>query len=163
MVISPGDCSTYSVGKIRDTRQGRAKSRSKSKRKSLKLKHDRTYRSRSCMLLYGILHISRSMWAINSLRLLMLRRVIPKPPGLSCHPHHHWRLPWSITNNLKGIARLSSSATLGRNPKLAQSTKLCPSQGISTKCLNPMYLYPFCLYIFSPQKTMQGGLTFNLM
>jgi hypothetical protein len=93
----------------------------------------------------------------------LLRRVTPRPPRLSCHHRHHWRLPQSITNNQKGIARLSNSATLGRNPKLAQSTTLCPSQGISTECLNPMYLYPFCLYIFSSQKTMQGGLTFNFM
>jgi hypothetical protein len=93
MAISPGDCSAYSVGKIRDTRQGCAKSRSKSRRKSLKLKHGRTYRSRSCILLHAILHISLSMWAINSLRRPLLWRVTPKPPRLSCHHRHHWRLP----------------------------------------------------------------------
>jgi hypothetical protein len=49
-----GDCFAYSVVKIRDTRQGHAKSRSKSRRKSLKPKHDRTRRSRSCILLYAI-------------------------------------------------------------------------------------------------------------
>jgi hypothetical protein len=73
MVISPGNCSAYFVGKIRDTRQGCAKSRSRNRRKSLKPKHDRTRRSRSCILLHVILHISWSMWAINSLRLLLLR------------------------------------------------------------------------------------------
>jgi hypothetical protein len=127
MVISLGDCSACSMAKIRDTRQGRAKSRSKSRRKSLKPKHDRTRRSRSCILLHAILRISRSMWAINSLRLLLLRQITLKPPRLSCHRRHHWRLPWFITNIQKGIVRLSNSVTFGRSPKLAQSTTLCLS------------------------------------
>jgi hypothetical protein len=38
MVISPVNSSTYSVAKTRDTPQGRAKSRSRSRRKSLKPK-----------------------------------------------------------------------------------------------------------------------------
>jgi hypothetical protein len=33
LALNPGDCSAYSVGRIRDTQQGRAKSRSKSKRR----------------------------------------------------------------------------------------------------------------------------------
>jgi hypothetical protein len=93
MVISPGNCSIYSVVKRRDTPQGHAKSRSKSRRKSLKSKHGRTSRSRSCVLLRATLRISQSTWAINNLRLLLLRQVIPKLPGISCHHHHHWRLP----------------------------------------------------------------------
>jgi hypothetical protein len=68
MIISPGNCFAYSVVKIRDTPQGRAKSRSRSRRKSLKLKHGRTSQSRSCILLRVTLRISRSMWATNSLR-----------------------------------------------------------------------------------------------
>jgi hypothetical protein len=99
MVIILGDCFAYSVGKIRDTRQGRAKSRSKNIRKLLKPKHSRTHRSRSCILLHAILHISLSMWAINSLRHSLLRRITLKPPGLSYHHRHHWCLPWSITNS----------------------------------------------------------------
>jgi hypothetical protein len=133
MVISPGDCSACSMAKIRDTRQGRAKSRSKSRRKSLKPKHGRTRRSRSCILLHAILRIFWSMWAINSLRLLLLRQVTPKLPGLSCHHRHHWRLPWSITNSQKGIVRLHNSVTRVKNSKLAQSTALCLSQGLFTK------------------------------
>jgi hypothetical protein len=157
MVISPGDCSAYSVAKIRDTRQGRAKSRSKSIRKSLKPKHDRTCRSRSCILLHAILRISWIMSAIKILRLLLLRQVTPKPPRLSCYHRHHRRLPWFITNSQKGIVRLNNSVTFGRSPKLAQSTTLCLSRGISTEggttlrpkeCLDPMYFYSFCLYIF---------------
>jgi hypothetical protein len=128
-VLNLGDCSAYSMGKIMDTRQGRANSRSKSRRRLLKPKHDRTSRSRSCILLHAIPHISLNMWAISNLRRPLLRRVTPKPPGLSYHHHHHWCLPWSITNSQKDIARRSNSAILGRSPKLAQSTKLCPSQG----------------------------------
>jgi hypothetical protein len=120
MVISRGDYPASSVAQIRDTRQGRSKSQSKSRRKSLKPKHGKTYRSRSCILLHAILRISRSMWAINSLRLLLLWQVTPKPLGLSCHHRHHWRLPCFITNSQKGTVKLSNSVTFGRSPKLAQ-------------------------------------------
>jgi hypothetical protein len=98
ILINPGDCSAYSMGRIRDTRQGRAKSRSKSIRKSLKLKHGSPNRSRSCILLHAIFHTSLSMWAINNLQRPLLQRVTPKPPGPSCH-HHHWCLPWSTTSS----------------------------------------------------------------
>jgi hypothetical protein len=127
MVISPGDCFSYSVVNIRDTPQGRAKSRSKSRRKSLKRKHGRTRRSRSCILLHATLRISWSMWAINSLRLPLLRRVTPKLPRLNCHHRHRWRLPWFIINSQMGIVRLSNSATFGRSPNLTQLIALCPS------------------------------------
>jgi hypothetical protein len=60
MVISPGNCSTYSVARTRDTQQGRAKSRSRSRRKLLKLKHNRISQSRCCILLRATLRISRS-------------------------------------------------------------------------------------------------------
>jgi hypothetical protein len=133
MVISPGNCSAYSMVKIRDTPQGHAKSRSRSRRKSLKPKHGRIRRSRSCILLHATLCISRSMWATNSLRPLLLRQVIPKLPGLSWHHHHHWRLPRIIINSQKGILRLSNSVAFRRCLKLAQSTTLFPSQGISTE------------------------------
>jgi hypothetical protein len=171
MVISPGDCFSCSMAKIRDTRQGHAKSRSKSRRKSLKLKHDRTHRSKSCTLLHAIVRISWSIWAINNLWLLLLRQVNLKPPGLSCHHCHHWRLPWFITNSQKGIIRLSNSLTFGGSPKLAQSTALCPSQGISTEggtTLRPKSALIQCIFtlfdfIFSYNKTIQKGLTFSLM
>jgi hypothetical protein len=157
MVISPGDCSAYFVAKTRDTPQGRAKSRSRSRRKLLKSKHVRTRRSRSCILLRATLRISQSMSAIKSLRLLLLRQVTPKLPGLSCHHRHHWCLPRFIINSQKSIVRFGNSVTFGRSLKLAQSTTLCPSQGISTEggttfppksawiqCIFTL----FCLYIF---------------
>jgi hypothetical protein len=132
LVLNLGDCSAYSVGRIRDTQQGRAKSRSKSRRRSLKPKHSRINRSRSCILLHVIHHIFLNMWAISNPRCWLLRRVILKLLGLSYH-HHHWRLPWSIINSQKGIARCSNSVILGRSSKLAQSIALCPSQGTSTE------------------------------
>jgi hypothetical protein len=61
---------------------------------------------------------SRSTWAINSLQPLLLRQVILKLPGLSCH-YHHWRLPQVIINSHKGIVWFSNSMTFGRSPKLA--------------------------------------------
>jgi hypothetical protein len=61
LVLNLGDCSAYSVGRIRDTQQGRAKSRSKSIRRSLKPKRDRISRSKSCTLLHDIHHTSLNM------------------------------------------------------------------------------------------------------
>jgi hypothetical protein len=92
-VISPGNCSAYSAAKTRDISQGRAKSQSRSRRKSLKSKHGRTHRSRSCTLLRATLHISQSMWAINSLWLPLLRQATPKLPRLSCHHLHRYHQP----------------------------------------------------------------------
>jgi hypothetical protein len=158
MVISPGDCSTYFVVKTRDTPQGRAKSRSRSRRKPLKPKHDRTRRSRSYILLRATLRISRSMWAINSLRHPLLRRVTPKLPGHSCHHRHRWRLPWFIINNQKGLVRNNNSVTFGKSPKLEKSTTLCLSRDISIEggttfqpksALNQCIFTLFCHYIFS--------------
>jgi hypothetical protein len=40
-----------------------------------------------------VLQISLSMWAISNLRRPLLRRAILNLIGLSCHHHHHWRLP----------------------------------------------------------------------
>jgi hypothetical protein len=153
LVLNPGDCSAYSTERIRDTRQEHAKSRSKSRRRSLKPKHGRTSRSKFCILLHAIPHISLSMWAIINLRRPLLRRVILKLLGLSCHHHHHWRQPWSITNSQKGIARRINSAILGRSPKLAQSTVLCPSQGIYTEggtMLRPESVLIQCIFAFLP-------------
>jgi hypothetical protein len=133
MLISPENCYAYFVAKTRDTPQGRAKSRYRIRWKSLKPKHGRTSQSRSCILLRATLYISWSTWAINSLWLLLLRQVIPKLHGLSCHHHHHMRLPQFIINSEKDIVRFSNNMTFGRSPKLAQSTTLCPSRDISTE------------------------------
>jgi hypothetical protein len=59
--ISPGNCFVYSTKKIRGITQGRAKSRSRSRKKLPKLKHDRISRSRSCIPLHATLSMSLSM------------------------------------------------------------------------------------------------------
>jgi hypothetical protein len=132
LALSPGDCSAYSVGRIRDTQQGHAKSRSKSRRKSLKPKHGRISRSRSCTLLHAIRHISLNMWATNNPRHQLLWQVIHKLHGLSYH-NLHWHLLWFIISSQKGIAGRNNIAILGRSPKLTQSIALCPNQDTSTK------------------------------
>jgi hypothetical protein len=105
-------------GRIRDTQQGRAKSQSKSRRKSLKPKHDRISRGGSCTLLHAIHHISLNMWATCNPRHQLLRQVIHKLHWLNYH-HHHWRPLWLIISSQKGIARRSNSTILGRSLKLA--------------------------------------------
>jgi hypothetical protein len=133
LVLNLGDCSTYSMGRIRDTQQGHAKSRSKSKRRSLKPKCGRISRSRSCTLLHAICHTSLNMWAISNPRRRLLRQAILKLLGLSCHHHHYCRLSWHIISSQKGIAMHNNNAILGRNPKLAWSIALCTSQGTFTE------------------------------
>jgi hypothetical protein len=113
MVISPRDCSAYSLVRIRDIPQGHAKSRSRSRRKSLKPKHGRTRRSRSCILLRATLCISQNMWAINILRLPLLRWVTPKLPGLSFHHRHRWRLPLFIINSQRASSGLATARPSG--------------------------------------------------
>jgi hypothetical protein len=58
--ISLGNCFIYSTEKIRGITQGRVKSRSRSRKKLLKLKHDRISRSRSCIPLRATPPTSRS-------------------------------------------------------------------------------------------------------
>jgi hypothetical protein len=53
-VTSPRICSAYSVVKTRDTPQGYAKSPSRSRRKSLKPKHNKISQSRSCFVLFSV-------------------------------------------------------------------------------------------------------------
>jgi hypothetical protein len=99
LALNLGDCSAYSMGRIRDTQQGCAMSRSKSRRRSLKLKHDKISRSRSCILLHAIHRISPNMWATSNLRRRLLRRIILKLLGLSYHLLHHYSLPWFIISS----------------------------------------------------------------
>jgi hypothetical protein len=154
LALNPGDCSTYSMGRIRDTQQGHAKSRSKSRRRSLKPKHSRISRSRSCILPHAICHISLNMWATSNPRHRLLRQVILMLLGLSYHHHHHhWRLTWFIISSQKGIARRNNNMTLGRSPKLAQSMSLCPNQDTFTKAAQGLHFNAafFCLYIPLPK------------
>jgi hypothetical protein len=155
LALNPGDCSTYSMGRIRDTQQGHAKSRSKSRRRSLKPKHSRISRSRSCILPHAICHISLNMWATSNPRHRLLRQVILMLLGLSYHHHHHhWRLTWFIISSQKGIARHNNNMTLGRSPKLAQSMSLCPNQDTFTKAAQGLHFnVAFSVFIFLFQNT----------
>jgi hypothetical protein len=58
--INPGNCFVSSAEKIRGITQGRAKSRSRSRKKLPKLKHDKINRSRSCIPLRATLPTSQS-------------------------------------------------------------------------------------------------------
>jgi hypothetical protein len=80
LVSNPGDCYAYSMGRIRDTRQGRAKSRSKSRRRSLKPKRGRISRSRSCILLHAIRHIPMTSVASASHSQAAWAQLPPPPP-----------------------------------------------------------------------------------
>jgi hypothetical protein len=60
MGISPGDCFVCSAAKTKATPQERAKSRFRSKKRLLKLKHDRISRSRFYIPLHAILPMSQS-------------------------------------------------------------------------------------------------------
>jgi hypothetical protein len=144
LALSPGDCSAFSVGRIRDTQQGHAKSRSKSRRRSLKPKP-------VLHTAHAIRNISLNMWVTSNPRHQWLRQVIPKLLGLSYHHHHHWRLHWFTISSLKGIARHNNNTALGRSPKLAQSIALCPNQDTFTKAAQRLdfnVVLFFCLYIF---------------
>jgi hypothetical protein len=79
LALNLEDCSAYSVGRIRDTQQGHAMSRSKSRRRSLKPKHDRISRSRPCIMPHAIRRISLNMWATRNPRHQLLQQVILKP------------------------------------------------------------------------------------
>jgi hypothetical protein len=61
MEISPGNYFVCSAVKIRGTPQERGKLRFISRKKLLKLKHDRISRSRFCIPLRATLPMSRSM------------------------------------------------------------------------------------------------------
>jgi hypothetical protein len=105
MGISPERFIAYSVVRTWATLQECVKSPFRSRRRSPKPKLGRISRSRSCTLL---------------LLLLLLWLVIHRLPGHSSHPHHHYNRHTPEASSQKG--------TLGRNPKLAQSTVLCQNQ-----------------------------------
>jgi hypothetical protein len=88
MEISPGNCFVCSAVKTKGIPQEHARLRFKSRKRLPKLKHGRISQSRFYILLHAILSTSQSIYAINSLRPLLLRQAILKLPGPSCHHHH---------------------------------------------------------------------------
>jgi hypothetical protein len=89
MGISLGRSIAYSVVRTRAILQECAKSPSRNKRRSQKLKLGRISRSRSCTLLHATLPTYQNMWAII-MQLVLLRLAIHRLPGHSYHPHHHY-------------------------------------------------------------------------
>jgi hypothetical protein len=138
--------------KTKDIQQGRAKSRSRNKRKWLKLKHGTISQSRSYILLRAIPHTSPSMWATRSPHHHFLRQAIHKMHGPHYH-HHPWLQSCLTINRQKGIARHSSVICV-KNLKLEQSTTLCQSQDTFTKAIQglnqifSMFNVIFALLIF---------------
>ena len=121
MGTSPGRSTAYFVVKTRATIQERAKSPSKSKKRSQKPKPDKVNRSRSCTLLCVIHPIYQNMWVIIP-QLLLLRLVSRKFLGHSFHLRRHYSLP------THEVSRPISSEISGKGPKLAQLTALCRNQ-----------------------------------
>jgi hypothetical protein len=130
MWISPGRFIAYSVVRIRAILQECVKSPFRSRRRSQKPKLGRISRSRSCTLLRATLPTYQNIWVII-LQLLLLRLAIHRLPGHSSHPHHHCSRPIPEASSQKGASTLNSNGSLGRNPKLAQSTVLCQNQSTS--------------------------------
>jgi hypothetical protein len=95
LIISPGNCIAYSVAKTKDTLQGRAKSRSRSRRKPLKPKQ--VLHTASCYSLYISEYVgnqqpmasfasashSQASWA-----------QLPPPPPLAPAPSHNQQPEW---------------------------------------------------------------------
>jgi hypothetical protein len=127
MGISPERFIAYSVVRTRATLQEYVKSPFRSRRRSPKPKLGRISRSRSCTLIRAILPTYQNMWAII-LQLLLLRLVIHRLLGHNSHPHHHYNRHTPEANSQKGASTPTNNESLGRNPKLAQSTVLCQNQ-----------------------------------
>jgi hypothetical protein len=125
--ISPGRSTAYFMVRTRAILQECAKSLFRSKRRLQKPKLGRISRSRSCTLLRATLPTYQSMWAII-LQLLLLRLAAHRLPGHNSDPHHHYNRPIPEASGQKGASILNINVNSGRNPKLAQSTKLCQNQ-----------------------------------
>jgi hypothetical protein len=80
-----------------------------------------------------VLHAAAYVASANNLQLLLLWQVIHKLPGPSSHYHHHCHLLIPEASSQKGTSTPNSSVTLGRSPKLVQSTTLYQSRSIYTE------------------------------
>jgi hypothetical protein len=126
-----------------------AKSLFRIKRRSQKPKLGRISRSRSCTLLRATLPTYQSMWAII-LQLLLLRLAIHRLSGHNSHSHHHYNRPTPEASSQKGASTPSSNGSLGRNPKLAQSTVLCQNRSTFIEQYpTPKILLCFMSFCFS--------------
>jgi hypothetical protein len=156
-VISLGNCSACSVARTRDTQRGRAKSRSKSKRKLLKPRHDRISRSRSYILLLATLHISEyvgNQQPTTSVALASHSQSswarLPPPPPLAPPPNHN--------QQPEGHLRPQQQRDLWE-----QSEARTVNSVLSKKRAPICYIFTHSVFIFLSKKTIQERLTFSLM
>jgi hypothetical protein len=146
MGISPERFIAYSV--TRATLQECVKSPFRNRRRSPKTKLGRISRSKSCTLLRATLPTYRNMWVII-LQLLLLRLAIHRLPGHNSHPCHHYNRHTPEASSQKGASTPSNNGSLGRNPKLAQSTVLCQNQSTFIEQYpTPKYFYVLCHFVF---------------
>jgi hypothetical protein len=90
----------------------------------------------------------QSMW-VTILQLLLLRLANHRHLGNSLHLHHQYNPHIPEASSQKGASILTSSETLGRSPKLAQSTVLCQNRSISTKRYpTPETVFAFLIILF---------------
>jgi hypothetical protein len=92
------------------------------------------------------------------MQLLLLRQAIHKLHGLSFHRHHHCNLLILEVSSQKGASTPNNNVTLGRSPKLVQSTVLYQNQSTYTEQYPTseilLLLTPFCfLYKEQAMKT----------
>jgi hypothetical protein len=125
--ISPERFIAYSVVSTRATLQECVELPFRSRRRSLKPKLGRISRSKCCTLLRATLPTYQKMWVII-LQLLLLRLAIHRLPGHNSHPHHHYNQHTPEASSQKGASTPSNKGSLGRNPKLTQSTVLRQNQ-----------------------------------
>jgi hypothetical protein len=137
----------YSVVRTRDTLQECVKSPFRSRRRSPKPKLGRISRSRSCTLLRATLPTYQNMWVII-LQLLLLRLAIHRLPGHNSHPHHHYNQHTPEASIQKGASTPSNNGSLGRNPKLAQSTVLCRIKAHLLSNILPRNTFMFYVILF---------------
>ena len=132
MGISLGKFIAYSAVRTRAILQGCAMSPSRNRRISQKLQHNRTSRSKLCILLRIIHRTYQSMW-VTILQFLLLRQVNLRHLGNSLHLHHQCNPHIPKASSQKGASTLTSSETSGNSLKLAQSTVLCQNRSTSTR------------------------------
>jgi hypothetical protein len=102
------------------------------------------------------------MWAIN-LQPLLLWQAIHKLPGLSFHYHHHCHLLMPKASSQKGASTLNSNMTLGRSPKLVQSTALYQNRSTYTEeyPTSEVILSFMSFYLLYEKQVMKNSVSYS--
>ena len=154
MGTSPGRFTAYFVVKTRAIIQERAKSPSKSKKRSQKPKPGKVNQSRSCTLLRVTHPTYQNMWVII-LQLLLLRLVSHRLLGHSFHLRHHYNLPIHEESSQKEANRPSAARFQG-GIRSSHSQQYCAR--IKTHLLRDIlplkHFYIHCHFIFNKEQSM---------